>query len=73
MQKSKSEEYVVLQDAPSGGGRSPCRTRPHIYDEIQPSLNYMDIGKLEFAVEKSGPKRESIVKVEMDWKKKVQV
>ena len=56
------------------GTKKKREPRPHIYEEIPPHLNYMDIRRLEFA---GGPnvssRTGSLVKVELDWKRKVRV
>ena len=74
MQKSKSVEYVSMED-PTEGTKNGPRSRHHVYEEIKPGLNYMDINRLDFTSgrQKTSKKTESLVKVELDWKRKVRV
>lgn len=68
MQKAKSEEDVVMDDNPSNRQRRRP-PRVHVYDEVQPKLNYVDVRDLDLGRRKD----DTLINVELDWKKKVQV
>ena len=67
MQKAKSEEDVVMDERSSDKHRRRP-PRVHVYEEVQPKLNYVDIRELDL-----GRKDDTLINVELDWKKKVQV
>ena len=72
MHKSKSEDVIAA--AVVEGTKKKRHPAPHIYEEIPPHLNYMDIGKLDFSTRQNGSsKTDTLVKVELDWKRKVRV
>ena len=72
MQKSKSQEFVAKDSDKVGTKKSP-RRQYHVYEEIQPRINYVEIDKLNFSSSSHSSKTESLVKVEIDWKHRVHV
>ena len=73
--KSRSEEIIAGNHSYEEVSikKSPRPRRHHDYEEIQPMLNYMDIGKLDFSKREAVSKADSLVKVEMDLKHKLHV
>ena len=77
LHKSRSEDLIAnkvgtTKDEVMGINKSPrLPRRHHVYEEVQPMLQYMDINKLDFTSSES--KTDSLVKVELDWKHKVRV